>query len=121
VAGLYPEIVRHVQVYFWISNQPNIAGVWPVVLPDATGKINSWHESAHAVCKAATEEWIKVLSNQPASCYQVGMPTSQSVFEGKDVWPGQITNTEDLLAMAFKDRMIIDDNHELLKKIRGEI
>lgn len=121
LAGLYQDSVRHMQVYFWISNQPNVAGVWPVALPDANGNLNDWPASAHAVCKAAIAEWIKVQSNMSAGCYQIGMPTSQDVFDGKDEWPEQITSVSELLALAFKDHVITSNDHALLKKIRGEV
>lgn len=88
--------------------------LWPVRLPDADGKHNSWHASALEIVDTYGGQWIRVVANREAGGYDVICPISE--FPAPD-WP---TNADTLLERAFKGRIIDSADHRILKQLRGE-
>jgi hypothetical protein len=90
-----------------------VAFFWPIRLPDASGKINSWHESARRAAEAARDRWVRIVANRALGGYDV-MTAS---FDREPLWPKE-TQTE-LLKVAFRDRMIDSLDHPVVKRLRG--
>lgn len=75
----------------------------------------SWHESAQQTVIAGRQGWIKVISNRSAGGYDVKYPEGNL---GEPTWP-DIT-LEEILNIAFRDRIIKDEEHKLIKDLRGQ-
>jgi hypothetical protein len=89
----------------------------PVKRPGPDGKSNSWHESRMHAAQLAKHRWVKIVANKPVSAYDI--------FEAKGnipepEWPSDMT-FEDLLNIAFKDRIVKGHDHPVLRRLRGEI
>jgi hypothetical protein len=90
--------------------------LWPVKLPDEQDRLDEWNNVAHQAAALAKEQWVRVAANMPAGCYDV-MTASASFREPN--WPD--VSFAQLLEIAFKKRIIEDLDHDVLKRLRGEI
>lgn len=89
----------------------------PVKLPRADGKSNPWNDSRMQAVELAKSRWIKMTSNTTLGAYDIyeangGIPEPE--------WPTDMI-LEDLLNIAFKDRIIQNQDDPVLRKLRGEI
>lgn len=88
---------------------------WPLVLQDGAQPWNDWHKSAYAAAQHAENRWVRVESNLPGKAYDVHYPTSKLP---EPVWPP--STLEALLDLALASSVIDDNDHIVLKKLRGE-
>ena len=89
---------------------------WPIRLPGADGRLDSWNESAHAAARMAVSQWIRLESNREAGAYDVVVPVAPLP---DPVWPTE--SFESLLDLAFRGRRIDTMDHPFLRKLRGEV
>jgi hypothetical protein len=98
-----------VTLYTAVSRQ-GVVFLWPVKLPGADGRANPWHTSA----TDAAERWLRVQANMSLGAYD------QFVAEGKlpdPEWPDLPFN--ELLRIAFRDRLVSNLDHPLLDLLHG--
>jgi hypothetical protein len=95
-------------------NRRNVVFLWPVRLPGSDGKILEWHRSAAEAAERAMGTWIRVKANMDLSAYEI-FEASKAVSEPK--WPAVSFN--ELLRIAFRDRLIRDFNHPVVQRLRG--
>jgi hypothetical protein len=90
--------------------------VWALHLPNSDGWENTWTESARECSVAAENHWCRMSSNMPKNRYEFVIAQSELAapkFPNKPF--------PELLLLAFRDRVIDSPNHEILRKLRGEI
>ena len=104
------------QLYLYTSRQGKVA-FWPIKLPK-DNRENTWLESAVAAAEAAMKEWVCITSNPQARMYTASKALGE--FSEPD-WPAitQGKSVHQLLAIAFKERLIMNETHPLIKKLRG--
>jgi hypothetical protein len=86
---------------------------WPIRLPDATGKLNSWHESAAAAADLAREQWVRIVANRGLGGYD----TLTAKFDREPQWPE--TEQNELLKIAFRGKQITSIDHPILRRLKG--
>ena len=89
--------------------------IWPLALPSAEGGGRSWHESALKAKEIAKTKWIRVVPNRSIGGYEV------FAAEGKLLepeWPEDMAFNE-LLELAFADKIIMSEDHPIVRKLRG--
>lgn len=117
VAELVSESVIKVKFVPYVTIQGTLM-LWPVSLKcDSKGELNSWHASALDIINehSATGGWIRVIANQDAGGYDVRtilLPT-------KPKWPAIAMSKAEMVELAFKNRLIKDDNHPIIKAQLG--
>jgi hypothetical protein len=106
------------QLYLYTSRQGKLA-FWPIKFPK-DNRENTWLESAVAAAEAAMKEWVCITSNLQDKMYTTSKalgvfpePDWLEITQGKSV--------DRLLAIAFKERLILNDTHPLIRKLRGLI
>jgi hypothetical protein len=106
---------RFEMLYLYVTRQGKVA-FWPVKV--RTGKENSWLTSAEAAADHAKQKWVCIISNQKRGRYDV--------FEAKGDFPdpnwAEVTQGKtvfQLLAIAFKEKLILDENHLQIQKLLG--
>ena len=106
------------RLYLYTSRQGKLA-FWPIKLPK-DNRENTWLESAVAAAEAAMKEWVCITSNQQSRMYTTSKalgvfpdPDWSQVTQGKSVYQ--------LLAIAFKERLILNETHPVIRKLRGLI
>jgi hypothetical protein len=101
---------------FLAVNRQGDVFLWPVKLPGADGRSNSWNESALAAARLAEEKWVRVAANMGAGMYD----TYEAAGElSEPTWPE--LSLAELLKLAFRDRFIETVDHPVLRAIRGEV
>ena len=100
-----------------LSRPGNVLFLWPIRLPGADGRLDSWNRSALTIATSwATKNWVRVISNRALGAYEALVAANTSW--GSPQWPD--TPFAELLKVAFKDRFIDHINHPVLQRLRGE-
>lgn len=93
--------------------------IWPVKLPgdgDNT-KSRAWSESALEIAEEAKQLWVgQVIGNMHLGAYDRIIAHGDL---GEPKWPGK--TFEQLLGIAFKDRVITTADHPMIRKLNGEL
>jgi hypothetical protein len=117
-----PEIAQHipgecirVTMYACINRQGTIF-LWPVRLPGADGRQLEWHRSAAEAAEMAMKRWVRVKANTNLGAYEV-FEAAASIPE--PAWPSNLA-FDQMLAIAFKGRLVDSFDHPVLKRLRGE-
>jgi hypothetical protein len=101
-------------LFTYINRQGTIR-LWPVRLPDASGKHNSWHQSALEAAEHAIPRWVRITANMDNKCYDISVATANIPDA---VWPEQ--TFQELLMIAFRGKLIDRVDHPVVLKLRGE-
>ena len=99
---------------FYCQYRSGTPFLWPAKLPTG-GQGDTWHESALAIAAEARERWVKMTSDRTASCYVKTVP--DAVFADPE-WPGNYSFA-DALRWGFKDRVITDPEHAVIRRAKG--
>jgi hypothetical protein len=98
-------------------NRSGLLFLWPVKRAKAGKRANAWLTSAQAGARLAQKHWVKVASNHDLAAYEI---TQAEVHYPDPKWPTDL-DFDDLLKLAFKDHVIRDMQHPVLRRLRGEI
>jgi len=102
------------QLYTALDRQGN-PFLWKVRLPGADGKSNAWWDSAHEAVRLARHSWVRVAADLALGAYAVWQATGEL---GEPEWPHH--SFRELLAIAFKGKLIDSPDHPVLRRLRGE-
>jgi hypothetical protein len=101
---------------FTAINRQGTLFLWPVRLPDSDGKSNRWNEAALEAAETAKKNWVRVMANMNLGAYEI----HEASGDLKDpLWPDY--SFQEILKVAFKGRIIDDQTHEVLRRLRGEM
>lgn len=101
---------------FLAVNRQNVLSFWPCKLPDPSGRVNAWHESALEAAHLARDGWIRVTADMSLGAYRIFQATGELP---DPEWPKE--SLGELLKIAFKGGKLIDSvDHPVLKRLRGE-
>lgn len=87
---------------------------WPITLPDTSGRRNSWAESALEVRRHAETAWIRAVADMSLGGYRIYQAEGQLT---DPVWPDKPFN--ELLEIAFANRVIDTPDHAVVRRLRG--
>jgi hypothetical protein len=104
------------KVLFTTINRQGVVCIWPILLPGPDGRLDTWNSSALIAAQEGMKSWIRLKSNRWLGAYEIF--TAEASLPDP-IWPE--TRFEALIEIAFKDRIITDLNHSVLRKLRGEI
>jgi hypothetical protein len=99
---------------FTAINRQGVLFLWPVRLPGPDGKANEWWRSAREAAELAMTQWVRIKANMSLGAYE--MFAAESVMQEPD-WPDLAFN--ELLRLAFRDRVITSHDHPVVKRLRG--
>ncbi len=88
--------------------------VWPLGLPGPDGKDNAWHRSAREAAEHAQRTWVRLVANRELGAYEVYEAEGNL---GEPEFPD--LTMEEIVKIAFKDKVICDLDHPLLHQLRG--
>jgi hypothetical protein len=100
-------------LFVGISKQ-GVLFVWPVKVP-RDGNILGWHTSAAMAVECAMRGWVRVKANMDLSAYEI-FEALGSIPD--PTWPDLSFNQ--IVRIAFKDKIIRDAEHPVIKRLRGE-
>jgi hypothetical protein len=97
-------------------NRQGVIFLWPVRLPGSDGRQLEWHRSAAEAAEMAMKRWVRVKANMNLGAYEV-FEASASIPDA--AWPSDLT-FDQMLAIAFKGRLVDSFDHPVLQRLRGE-
>ena len=97
-------------------NRQGVLFVWPLKLPKEDGRIDQWTRSAMTAATEAQTRWVRVTANMSLGAYEIGVSTGVA---SDPTWPD--LSLQEIIKIAFRDKMISDLDHPVLKRLRGEI
>ena len=99
---------------FTAINRQGVVFLWPVPLPSSDGKTNAWWTSARTAAEQAMTKWVRVSANQSLGAYEV--LTAENCTT-KPEWPEH--SLQELVRIAFKDRIVDSIDHAVVRRLRG--
>ncbi len=115
---LLPELTTEVSPKILVAaiNRQGIVFLWPITLPDESGRHNQWHRSAQEAADLAGKSWVRVGANMSLGAYEVWQAAADYP---EPEWPEE--GFDSLIRIAFQDRIITTLNHPVLRRLRGEL
>jgi hypothetical protein len=113
MAQALPGEFATVTLYTTITRQ-GILHLWPVKLPTREGRQNEWHRSAGEGAERAMKKWVRMTASMSLGAYEI--------FEASGdlpdpVWPD--FSFEEILKIAFRDRIVDRPDHPLVQRLQG--
>jgi hypothetical protein len=99
---------------FTAINRQGVVFLWPVRLPGPDGKLNEWWRSAAEAAELAMTRWVRVKANMDLGAYEIFSATGTLQ---DPTWPELSFN--ELLRIAFRDRVVDNIDHPVVKRLRG--
>lgn len=115
VAVLLPPNDFALKDLFLTLSRQNVLFVWPVPVPkaDGRGRGNAWHTTARDAAVLASAKWIRLSANMALGAYDV---CEAGVKLPEPEWPTDRT-FNDILRIAFKDRLIETVDHPVIQRL----
>jgi hypothetical protein len=96
-------------------NRRGDVGLWPLTVPKPNSSPNSWVETARSAATEGEKRWVRLVSDMPSQSYKI-FAAIGDIEEPQ--WPADTFSS--LLDKAFRDRIISDQDHPLVRRLRGE-
>jgi hypothetical protein len=112
--GEWPEELKPNMIVTAINRQ-GVTFLWPLRWPHGEDT-DRWMETHIEACQRAESEWVRIASNMDLGAYEC-FPAKVDLDE--PVWPEE--GFERLFELAVKDRFINDQEHPVLRMLRGEL
>jgi hypothetical protein len=103
------------KILFLTTTRQGVLHLWPIRLPGPDGKLDSWNESAREAAQIAMTQWVRVVSDKNLGGY---VPWVAEGEIPEPEWPEM--SMRDILAIAFKGKVIDTVDHPVLRRLRGE-
>jgi hypothetical protein len=100
---------------FTTQNTQGVTFLWPVKLPGTDSRMDNWSRSSMEAAIMAIDKWVRLQANLSLGAYEVTIAKT----EKEPAWPNK--SFQELIRIAFKDRMIDDPFHPVLRQLRGEL
>ena len=115
---LYGELINEIAPYrlYRYVNRQGVESLWPARLPGVDGKSMAWWDSAHEAAALAMQYWTRMTADMSLGAYRLFKANGDL---GGPTWSSN--SFEELLEVAFKDRLIDSIEHPVISKLRGEI
>jgi len=95
-------------------NRQGVVFLWPVKLPKADVREMDWHRSMRDAAEEATKRWVRVTANKSLSAYEL---TVAEAIATEPQWPE--VSFQELIKVAFRDRLITSLDHPAIRQLRG--
>src|SRR5262249_39392655 len=113
---ILPAIAGEVvyKTVFTAVNRQGVVFLWPVRLPAPDDRKSEWPRSAREAAELAMMQWVRLKANLSLGAYQITVAESVMADPGwPEVW------FQDLLRIAYRDRMVTTLDHPVVKRLRG--
>ena len=93
-----------------------VLGIFPLKLSTDATVQSGWQSTAMAAAQTAKSKWVRMQADMGLGGYRIFAAEGQL---GEPAWPE--TPFNELLDIAFKDRVIASEDHPMLNKILGRL
>jgi hypothetical protein len=101
---------------FTTVNRQGTLHLWPVKLPSPEGRQNEWHRSAAEGAERAIKKWVRVTASMSLGAYEIFQASGDLP---EPVWPD--IPFEEILKIAFRERLVDRPDHPLVQRLRGVV
>jgi hypothetical protein len=95
-------------------NRQNVLFLWPLTIPLDSQPVNPWQTSARDAAELGKTLWVRMQSDMSLKAYRVFKAEG---LINDPVWPGKPLS--DILEIAFRNHVIDDMDHPLVRRLRG--
>jgi hypothetical protein len=114
-SGLADEKTLSPRLLVTAINRQGVLFLWPIRLPGADGRIDDWSRSAIDAADEAKSGWVRITANMSLGAYDIAVASGQIA---EPSWPD--VPFQEIIKIAFRDKMISDWDHPVLRRLRGE-
>jgi hypothetical protein len=113
---ILPELTGEVvyKTIFTAINRQGVVFLWPVRLPAPEDRKSAWPRSLREAAEMAMEKWLRVKANMSLGAYEITLAPGEIA---EPTWPE--LSFQELVRIAYRDRMITSLDHPVVKKLRG--
>ena len=97
-------------------NRQGVLFLWPIRLPGADGKLDDWSRSAMGAANEAKSQWVRITANMSLGAYDVAIASG---LASEPSWPEM--KFQEIIKIAFRDKVISEWSHPVLQRLRGEV
>jgi hypothetical protein len=98
-------------------NRQGVVFLWPVRLPAPDDRRSDhWTRSAREAAELAMAQWVRLKANLNLGAYEIHV--AESVMAEPE-WPE--LSFQELLRIAYRDRMVTNLEHAVVKRLRGQM
>jgi hypothetical protein len=95
-------------------NRQSVLSLWPLKLPTEEMRYNAWSETAREAAELAKSRWISMRADMSLGGYRIYKAEG---LLSEPVWPDKSLN--EILEIAFRDRIVDRENHPVVRRLRG--
>lgn len=106
---------RAVRLQLAIPRDGGAPFLWPLNLPLEEGRQNPWNVSAMKAAHEAQSAWVRVMSDKTLGMY---ITRKAEGIKDEPQWPEQSMN--ELLGIAFEEKVITQVEHPVVRKLMGD-
>lgn len=99
---------------FTTMTRQDVILLWPCKLPRSDDRTNPWHQTALEAAAMAQDRWVKVVANMHLGGYET-FAAKGDLPEPE--WPD--LSLQELIRIAFKDRLIDSVDHPVVGQFLG--
>jgi hypothetical protein len=114
VAAALDEVRKPCMLYAAINRQGTLF-LWPVKLPRGNKKLVAWHTSATEAAEKAMKVWVRINADMSLGAYKITI--ARGAIPDPE-WPN--LTFEELLRIAFRDRLVDTLTHPLVRRYLGD-
>jgi hypothetical protein len=113
---ILPELTGEVifKTVFTAINRQGVVFLWPVRLPAPDDRKTEWPRSAREAADMALTKWVRLKANMSLGAYEITVAESAMA---DPIWPE--LSYQELVRIAYRDRMIAALDHPVIKRLRG--
>jgi hypothetical protein len=114
---LVPELVGELvmKTIYTAINRQGVVFLWPVRLPAPDERKSDWARSAREAAEKTMTTWVRVQANLSLGAYEIRR--ARGVLAEPE-WPD--VSFQELIRIAYRDRMITALDHPVIKRLRGQ-
>ena len=115
VAAVVSEFVTRVRLRM-VVNKQGVVSVWPLRLPDSSGRRDHWQSSAQESAAHAVGAWTQTAADMDLGAYVTKVAVADF---GDPRWPDETWPT--VLKIALQGRQIVSDDHPVIRGLLGRV
>jgi hypothetical protein len=114
--SILPELPGEVvyKTIYTAINRQGVPFLWPVRLPAPDDRQSDWWRSAREAAETAMTCWVRMKANMSLGAYDIAV--AEGVMADPK-WPE--LSFQELLRIAYRDRMVTAIGHPVVKRLRG--
>jgi hypothetical protein len=88
--------------------------LWPIKLPTEGQRFSGWTDTATEAAELAKTGWVRLVADMGLGGYRIYHAQGEL---SEPEWPDK--NLQELLQIAFRDRIVDSDSHPAVRRLRG--